>query len=248
MKDYSFQSFLGEGSYGIVFKVLDNVDKMSYAMKIITKNSENEINNLKELSHNHIISYKKAYKSEFHDILAIITELADTALSDKIKENTLKTPEIIRYFHQICLAVQYLHHKKPPMIHGDLKPQNILLKDDTIKLTDFGVSHIKKSENCGDYSQINEAFGTLVFLPPEILDSHYNQENVKFNDKMDIWALGIILYKMIFQDKHPFQGENMKEIVKNIRSGNQIVDYQKIEIKEFREVIISKFKGKITFF
>ena len=101
--------------------------------------------------------------------------------------------------------MQYLHNKN--IIHRDLKTNNIVFLDEDkthVAIIDFGIS----STSCG--GDVLKA-GTLKYLPPEVL----NGETFKNSNKIDMWALGIILYLLYFK-KFPYDGKNFSEIKKKI--------------------------------
>lgn len=73
------------------------------------------------------------------------------------------------------------------IIHRDLKPANIFLKNDIIKIADFGFA--MKHTDSKKYSSYN--VGSPVYMPPEALNEN------KYSFKSDIWALGVIFYEML---------------------------------------------------
>lgn len=100
---------------------------------------------------------------------------------------------------------------KSNIIHRDLKLENILVKyknihlnDFEVKLSDFGLS--KHLENQNVTSSI---CGTIINMAPEILD------NKPYNNKIDLWSLGTIIYQMCFND-YPFNGKNQNQIKNSI--------------------------------
>ena len=127
-----------------------------------------------------------------------LTQLINS--KDEIPEIRIKS-----IFKQIYKAVQYLHNKN--IIHRDLKTNNIVFLDEEkthVAIIDFGIS----STSCG--GDVLKA-GTLKYLPPEI----FNGETFKNSNKIDMWALGIILYLLYFK-KFPYDGKNFSEIKKRI--------------------------------
>ena len=113
--------------------------------------------------------------------------------------------QIKNIFKQIYDAVQYLHNKN--IIHRDLKTNNIVFLDEEkthVAIIDFGIS---STSSGGDVLKA----GTLKYLPPEI----FNGETFKNSTKIDMWALGIILYLLYFKT-FPFDGKNFSEIKKRI--------------------------------
>lgn len=89
---------------------------------------QKEISTLKTLRHQFIINYYDDLLLKEENLLVIKMELADGSLNDLLEENKLPYLMAIEYFREICCACRYLHeHEK--IVHGDLKPLNILLKD-----------------------------------------------------------------------------------------------------------------------
>jgi len=240
LQDYTIEGFLGEGSYGVVLKIKNIVDKNFYALKLIKKENDAEMHIMKDINHPNIICYRNTYQDDNGD-LAVIMEMADETLSEVLKQRKLKEDEIVIYLNQICKAIKYLHrtHYKT-IIHCDLKPHNILIKNGQIKLTDFGVSHIKQN-NCEILSVVKEDFGTIYYLAPEVLEDYYNQRELKCNEKTDIWSLGVIIYKMLFNDTHPFEGKDSNSMVSNVRHDNKNWDFSKLGNPGFKDLIESKF-------
>ena len=114
-------------------------------------------------------------------------------------------PRIKDIFKQIYNAVQYIHNKN--IIHRDLKTNNIVFLDAEkthVAIIDFGIS---STSSGGDVLKA----GTLKYLPPEI----FNGGTFKNSIKIDMWALGIILYLLYFKT-FPFDGKNFSEIKKRI--------------------------------
>lgn len=102
---------------------------------------------------------------------------------------TIDLPEqrLVKFFIQICVALNYIHKKQ--IVHADLKPQNILLsgKDYEVKIADFGISQ-NLSKN---YGFLHDCMGSLNYCSPELLRGE------AYNEKTDIWAMGCILFEML---------------------------------------------------
>jgi len=114
-------------------------------------------------------------------------------------------PQIKNIFKQIYNAVQYIHNKN--IIHRDLKTNNIVFLDEEkthVAIIDFGIS---STSSGGDVLKA----GTLKYLPPEILQGGTFKNSIK----IDMWALGIILYLLYFK-VFPFEGKNFSDIKKKI--------------------------------
>jgi len=88
---------------------------------------------------------------------------------------------------------------KNKILHRDLKLENLLLKGETIKISDFGLSKF-------DSTKINRTItGTLPMMAYELLSDQMLKKG--YTTKIDLWSLGIVYYKMIM-GKYPFQGNN----------------------------------------
>ena len=160
---------------------------------------------ISNLAHPNIIKIYSFYTYE--NYLYNVMEYAQGGeLTQLINEkDPIPEEKIKNIFKQIYKAVQYLHNKN--IIHRDLKTNNIVFLDKEqthAAIIDFGIS----STSCG--GDVLKA-GTLKYLPPEIL----NGGNFKNSIKIDMWALGIILYLLNFK-KFPFDGKTFSDIKKNI--------------------------------
>jgi calcium-dependent protein kinase len=98
---------------------------------------------------------------------------------------------------QVAKGISYLH--KQDIIHGDIKPSNILINEkDEIKICDFGLSTKTKNKE-----KVNGAKGTLNYLAPECI--------FPYDEKVDIWALGVLIY-FISTGTLPFQISTYKQL------------------------------------
>ena len=182
--NYKRGNLLGKGAFGYVYESRNPIFDNKIAMKIIDKNKINnnmlneekedmksEINILKKLSHPNIVKIFEFYETDNYFYICVI-------------------------FYQVFSGLIYLHENH--IIHGDLKPQNILISSTEnnsvsneiyswIKIIDFGTAKIFKKEIIkGD-----DIVGTLYYIAPEVFSSNYDN----YDEKSDIWSVGIILYK-----------------------------------------------------
>lgn len=216
---YQKVKLIGKGSYGEVFLIKSLQTQKEYALKetLITKNKEmflyfsmNEINILSKLNNPYIISLKCAFKTQIDEEtekLNIIMEYVDNGdlnqLITKYKddEKFFEEKRLLNWLFQICLSLLYL--KENEIIHRDIKPSNIfLLKDDTIKLADFGISKKVSKED-------SMFIGTPVYTSPEIISKK------DYSYKADIWSLGVTFLQLIFL-RLPFLGEDHETLYNNI--------------------------------
>jgi len=98
---------------------------------------------------------------------------------------------VLSIIRDICNGLNEAHQLEPPLVHRDVKPQNILLEigksDDKIvaKVSDFGIA-----KHLDPVTRITDAAGTIVFMPPEVLSNYENTSS-------DVYSVGIIFYIML---------------------------------------------------
>ena len=220
---YKIINFLGEGSFGRAYLAQCDNDNNKYVIKQITlegmddeekRETFNEAKILKKLDHPNIIKFKEVFlQRQPKPALNIVTEYADGGdLGQKIeKQKKVKVPlseaQILDYITQICLALQHIHKKK--IIHRDLKSGNIfLMKSGIVKVGDFGIAKGLQST----WEKAKTFVGTPYFLSPEIIN------NQPYDNKSDIWALGVLLYElMTFQ--MPFNAVSLPMLSIKINRG-----------------------------
>ena len=138
---------------------------------------------LKRLNHDSLPKFIAEYKND--NILCVVREYAGgTPLDRYAAENKLSREEILCIGQQLCDALTYLHNETPPIIHRDIKPQNIIIDENKkVKLIDFGISRIydKKAE------KDTIALGTKYFAAPE--QYGFSQTDCR----ADIFSLGVLL-------------------------------------------------------
>ena len=192
-----YETKIGEGSLD---KVLTEIDKKGkqYAIKTIKKkkirNGDLLLNEVKigmKLNHPNILRIKEIFEDkktisyvmdycEDGDLLDFITKSTEGKLNDFL---------CIEIMIQILEALNYLHFEAK-VCHRDLKPENFLINIDknnkpTVKLIDFGVAqYLCKGQS------LKGKVGTLKYMAPEI----FIRES--YNEKVDIWSAGVILYNM----------------------------------------------------
>eukprot|EP01029_Cantina_marsupialis_P003224 TRINITY_DN1305_c0_g1_i16.p1 TRINITY_DN1305_c0_g1~~TRINITY_DN1305_c0_g1_i16.p1 ORF type:complete len:697 (-),score=162.54 TRINITY_DN1305_c0_g1_i16:579-2669(-) len=195
----------GGGAYGSVYRAKDQDKKEVVIKKVKLSNSSiNEPKILKELNHPNVVRYFDCYptvnpKNVVDNSLNIVMEYCDEGdLSKRIKFKResgvfFNEQEALDIFCQICVCVQYLHSNR--IMHRDLKPHNIFLTNNTIKIGDFGVS----CKLNGTLDETKTFVGTPVYLAPEVW------KRLPYNNKSDIWALGVILFELLTLER-PYKG------------------------------------------
>ena len=179
---------LGEGSYGAVYKAVDNKDGAIVAIKCVEIDNDDtaalckEINILRECQCSYIVQYKGSWRKD--SCIWIVMEYCGAgSVCDlmAICERTLTELQISAICRQSLLGLNYLHSEKKK-IHRDIKSGNLLLTHaGDCKLADFGVS----AELATTLSKRKTVIGTPYWMAPEVLQS------LEYNGKADIWSLAI---------------------------------------------------------
>ncbi|CAH8677961.1 unnamed protein product [Schistosoma rodhaini] len=228
---------IAEGGYGIVYEAQDVNENISYALKRMLAHDKpsadlilHEVRLLKQLNgHPNILKFfsaasvgkekMKVIGTEF----LIVTEFCKGGQLDKYLpaskcENPLPSNIILQIFHHCCRGVQHMHSQCPPVLHRDLKIENLLLTDNfIIKLCDFGsATTITYSPDQswtalkrGSVQEELERFTTPMYRAPEMLDLY---QNYPIGTPSDIWALGCILFYLTCT-YHPFEDSSKLAIL-----------------------------------
>lgn len=117
---------------------------------------------------------------------------------------------IFNIFKNIVSFVIYMHHHN--YIHRDLRLDNILFDGKRIKIDDF-----QKATKLKPGKKLKEITGNPYYVAPEIIKG-------KYGHGVDVWALGVILYTMVF-NKFPFTGDSTDETIEMIRNPHQSPNY-----------------------
>ena len=224
------QVYLGENILNKNLVAIKKTDIKNFSTEEIF-NLTREGKLLSNLIHPNIIKIYCYYAHE--NYLYNVMEYAKGGELTQYINNSKEIPEdkIKSIFKQIYDAVKYIHNKN--IIHRDLKTNNIVFLDEektNVAIIDFGIS----STFCG--GDVLKA-GTLRYLPPEALEG-----NDRNSIKIDMWALGVILYILNFK-KFPFDGKNSTDIKNKILF--EPVNYPKnIKIRKTLLNLINKLLEK----
>ena len=216
-----FKPEIGHGAYSKVYKALDKNGRTIAIKKInihnindkLLERIEYEIYIHRKLEHPNIVKLYDVFRND--KCICLILEYCDQDF-DNIKYN-IKPSEIKSYVIQLNEALKYL--KENNIIHRDIKPKNILLSGNIIKLADFGFASDKTID------MYNTICGSPLYMAPEIINifigvsNEINNKSV-YDSKCDIWSLGLIIYECYFKF-HPFKNSiNIVELYKNIKNNN----------------------------
>ncbi len=212
----SFQivSIIGKGSYGKVWKVKYENNNSIYAMKemskvkIIDKKCElniiSERNILSKMKHPFIINMNYSFQDK-DNLYLILDYLSGGDLRyNIIKKKKFNEKQTKFFLACIILGLEYCNSNM--IIHGDLKPENLLLDEKGyIKITDFGSAKIQNLNDEKKKNKKNKIIGTLGYMAPEVV---LGENPTKL---IDYFSLGIIGYELM-KGNGPFIGKNQIEI------------------------------------
>ncbi|NXO81494.1 NEK11 kinase, partial [Sitta europaea] len=219
---YTIQRKLGNGSFGSVYLVNDRKAKQGEELKVLkeisvgnlkpneTVEANLEAQLLSKLDHPAIVKFYASFVER--DSFCIITEYCEGGdLDFKIQEykdsgKMFTQSQVIEWFIQLLLGVNYMHERR--ILHRDLKAKNIFLKENLLKIGDFGVSCLLM----GSCDLATTFTGTPYYMSPEVL------KHQGYNTKSDIWSLGCILYEMCCMN-HAYTGQNFLSVVLKIVEG-----------------------------
>ncbi|RXM29055.1 Serine/threonine-protein kinase tousled-like 1 [Acipenser ruthenus] len=225
---YLLLHLLGRGGFSEVYKAFDLFEQRYAAVKIhqLNKNwreekKENyhkhacrEYRIHKELDHPRIVKLYDYFSLDTDTFCTVLEYCEGNDLDFYLKQHKLMSEKEARSIvMQIVNALRYLNEIKPPIIHYDLKPGNILLVDGTacgeIKITDFGLSKIMDDDNYGvdGMDLTSQGAGTYWYLPPECFV--VGKEPPKISNKVDVWSVGVIFFQCLYGRK-PF-GHNQSQ-------------------------------------
>ena len=231
---FIFDVNMGEGSFGFSMKIIEKPTKKEYSLKILPKDNLLKITEFKDIKNYYEYNRKILINSSYinrtlsiyenEDNFFIIRDLAPLTLRIKINNSKLpfKLREVKNIMFQLLKNVKYLHDNN--IIHGNIKPENILFFDkNEIKLEDDShFIHFQRNNKISDY----------LFISPEIL------ENI-LNEKCDEWSCGIIMYFLLC-GKYPFPNSNIEELTNHILKDNFIKGEEYNNLSLSSQDLISK--------
>jgi serine/threonine protein kinase len=214
--EYIIEKVIGEGGFGYVYKAKNTTDGLTYAVKTMQYTFEddsklvafqNEIKMATQVSSPNVITYKFTHDGTIFPELPpyIIMEyanqgtLTDILKSKKIQGMFLENKELIEMFIQLSNGMLTINEK---LVHRDIKPDNILVHNSKLKITDFGLSKLAGERT---RTMSFKGYGTLKYIAPEAWNSDKN------TIQMDIYSMGIVFYELATL-QHPYNVINENDI------------------------------------
>lgn len=213
--DFKIIQGLGEGNFASIFLGEERTSKTLVALKISKSSKfslEKEYRILSLFNNPYIIKTKGFKKDKKTNSSILILEYAGSrTLKDfqsASNKNCFDENTTLFYINQIIKALKDLHVHK--IAHSDIKLENVVVEDDRdiCKLIDFGFADFHEGK-------INDfCCGALGYMSPQLLG-----KKVYCPFKSDVWALGVLIYKMLF-NIFPFKGRDEMDILRRVKSGN----------------------------
>uniref|UniRef100_H3A4C8 Receptor-interacting serine/threonine-protein kinase 2 n=1 Tax=Latimeria chalumnae TaxID=7897 RepID=H3A4C8_LATCH len=225
--------YLSKGGYSMVFRARHSDWRTEVAVKCLQLQSsfgERERNSVlreAEVLHKarfpHIIQILGICNEP--EFMGIVTEYMrngslDQLLHEKDHYPVLVWPLRIRILYEVALGVNFLHNMNPPLLHHDLKTQNILLDDEFhVKIADFGLSKWRQlsiTKSSGPKSPVGG--GTVIYMPPE---EYEPTQKRRADVKHDIYSYAIIMWEVLSR-KQPFEeATNPMQIMFSVLKGTR---------------------------
>lgn len=216
-KRYKIKAVIGQGGMADVYLAFDQILNREVAIKVLRDKLaedpvtlvrfQREASAASKLSHPNVVDIYDVGESEGYHYIVMEYVRGRTLKQLISQRGALDYHEAIGIMHQLTSAIvtAHAHH----IIHRDIKPQNVLVKDDgTVKITDFGLAIANDAVQLTYY---NTVMGSAHYLAPE------TAQGKEPNGQIDIYSLGIVFYELLTGDV-PFRGSTPTEIaIKHLR-------------------------------
>ena len=207
--DFKYIETIDHGAFGTVIHVIEISTNKDMAIKVINKSNspsslikkiKEEISVLKKLNHENIIKFFGFFET-INQLLIKMEYVKYGTLRKWMKNhNKISEEDASLILRQIFSAIEYLHGKQ--ICHRDIKPENIMLSKENelngIKIVDFGLS-------ASNFDKLinNDYCGTYIYMAPEQI------EKKLYFISVDIWSIGILMFMLLNNGKHPFYTKGM---------------------------------------
>ena len=219
---YEVEGLAGEGATARVYRARDTQIGRAVAIKVLKQQAgidqddlgrfQREAQLAGTLSHPNIVTIYDV--GRFEEAPYITMEFLDeNSLEDLIASNTkLPVKRVISIAIQLARALDYAHRRG--VIHRDVKPANILLIDETVKLTDFGIAHLNSAADL-QRTESRLLLGTPRYMSPEQVAGQ------PIDGRSDLFSLGAVLYELLTGRK-AFESEKVASLMLKILQHNPI--------------------------
>lgn len=230
------QKYLSEGGFAHVYLVklasavggtdLAVLKRVAVPDKESLRGMRVEVETMKRLKgHKPIVTYIDSHASELrgggYEVFLLMEYCNGGGLIDFMNtrlQHRLTEPEILNIFADVAEGVACMHYLKPPLLHRDLKVENVLItatgSSKKFKLCDFGSAAPPRAApttvvECRLMDEDVQKHTTMQYRSPEMIDVYRKQP---IDEKSDIWALGVLLYKLCYYTT-PFEEQGQLAIL-----------------------------------
>ncbi|XP_068669592.1 probable serine/threonine-protein kinase WNK6 [Aristolochia californica] len=235
-----YKEVLGKGAFKTVYKGFDQVDGIEVAwnrVKIddVLQSSQDlerlysEVHLLKALNHESIMKFYNSWVDDKKKTVNIITELftSGSLRLYRKKHKNVDTKALKSWVRQVLRGLQYLHSHDPPIIHRDLKCDNIFINGNhgEVKIGDLGLAVIMQQPTA------RSVIGTPEFMAPELYEEEYNE-------LVDIYSFGMCMLEMVTFEYPYSECKNPAQIYKKVINGTKPLSLSKVkdpQVKQFIE-------------
>ncbi|XP_072340687.1 serine/threonine-protein kinase WNK1 isoform X9 [Scyliorhinus torazame] len=234
-----FDIEIGRGSFKTVYKGLDTETTVEVAWcelqdrklsKSERQRFKEEAEMLKGLQHPNIVRFYDSWESilKGKKCIVLVTELMTSGtLKTYLKRFKVMKIKVLRsWCRQILKGFHFLHTRTPPIIHRDLKCDNIFITGPTgsVKVGDLGLATLKRA------SFAKSVIGTPEFMAPEMYEE-------KYDESVDVYAFGMCMLEMATSEYPYSECQNAAQIYRRVTSGVKPASFDKVAIPEVKEII-----------
>ncbi|XP_028268058.1 serine/threonine-protein kinase WNK4-like isoform X2 [Parambassis ranga] len=234
-----FNIEIGRGSFKSVYKGLDTETTVEVAWcelqthrlsKAERERFNEEVEMLKTLQHPNIVRFFDSWKATLkgHKCTILVTELmtSGTLKTYLRRFREMKLKLLQRWSFQILKGLQFLHSRCPPILHRDLKCDNVFITGPSasVKIGDLGLATLKKA------SFAKSVIGTPEFMAPEMYEE-------KYDEAVDVYAFGMCILEMATSEYPYSECQNAAQIYRKVTNGIKPDSFFKVTVPELKEII-----------
>ncbi|RKO90657.1 kinase-like domain-containing protein, partial [Blyttiomyces helicus] len=229
---------LGKGAYKEVFKAFDTEEgvevawnqlRIDHLVKRDAARIVKEIEILQSLRNDNIINLYHSWTAKDKDGRDKVFFITELMTSGTLKSYIRKTKGVVKpkvlksWCRQILSGLHYLHTRDPPIIHRDLKCENVFINGNNgqAKIGDLGLAIVKERDH------VSSVLGTPEFMAPELYDE-------KYDEKVDIYAFGMMVLEIVTKEYPYSECHNQAQIYKKVTSGIRPLALNKVPDDDVR--------------
>ncbi|KAF5280105.1 hypothetical protein FQA39_LY18139 [Lamprigera yunnana] len=243
---FKYEEEIGRGSFKTVYRGLDTQTGVAVAWCELQEKKLNkaerlrfreEAEMLKKLQHANIVRFYNYWESMLNKKknIVLVTELMlSGTLKTYLRRFKKINPKVLKsWCRQILKGLAFLHSRSPPIIHRDLKCDNIFITGTTgsVKIGDLGLATLKNR------SFAKSVIGTPEFMAPEMYEEHYDEG-------VDVYAFGMCMLEMATNEYPYSECISPAQIYKKVISGVKPASFDKVEASGVKDVIENCIKPR----